>query len=117
MAKTNAQRQRAMRQEELRELISKKGLVQQVLVDIEKIDKLADQKVSDFQSEEEYAKEITIAKDKVSLIKVAIDSRMKLINKYLPDLKQQEITMEAEHSFAQVSDEVSTNEWESQYTE
>lgn len=115
MAKTNAQKQRAMRQEELRELISKKGLVQQVLVDIEKIDKLADQKIADFDSFEEYTASMTAAKDKANLIKTAIDSRMKLVNKYLPDLKQQEITMEAEHTFAQVSDEISVDEWQSKY--
>lgn len=115
MAKTNAQKQRAMRQEELRELLSKKGLVQQVIVDIGKIDELADAKAEDFDSVESYTVFLNAAKDKAYLIKTAIDARMKLVNKYLPDLKQAEITMEAEHSFAQVSDELTVDDWQAQH--
>lgn len=104
MAKTVAQRQRAIRQEELRELISKKGLVQQVLVDVGKLDELAALKPEDFENVEEYLASISSAKDKAQIIKIAIDSRMKLVNKYLPDLKQQEIQLEADVSFAQLTD-------------
>ena len=93
MAKTRAQKQRAMRQEELRELLSKKGLVEQVLVDIEKIDKLAGLKIEDFDKLEEYLAEVSASKDKAYLIKTSIDSRMKLVTKYLPDLKQQDIDL------------------------
>jgi hypothetical protein len=91
MAKTNAQKQRAMRQEELRELLAKKGLTQKVIEDIKKIDELASIRLDDYEDADTYLAELTSAKDKVQMIKVAIDSRMKLVSKYLPDLKQQEL--------------------------
>ena len=91
MAKTNAQKQRAMRQEELRELLSKKGLIEQVIVDIEKLDELANPKIEDFESAEDYIAVLSTAKDKAGIIKIAIDSRMKVVNKYLPDLRHSEI--------------------------
>ncbi len=78
MAETRAQLNRAVRQEALREQLAGKGLVQKVLVDIGEID--------DLDIEEDHFKNHM---DKLSL---AIDKRMKLINKYLPDLKATELT-------------------------
>ena len=76
MAKTVAQRQRAIRQEELRELISKKGLVQQVLVNLDKIENLQDGPEGEFE---------------LKKLKVSNDQRMALIKKYLPDMSHQSL--------------------------
>lgn len=96
MAKTNAQKQRAMRQEELRELLSKKGLIEQVVEDIKKIDELASLDIKDFEDADEYLSAVLTAKDKAGMIKISIDSRMKVVNKYLPDLKHSEIVGDSE---------------------
>lgn len=97
MAKTNAQKQRAMRQEELRNLLVNKGLIQKVIEDVGKIDELAELKVKDYNKVEEYLAELSTAKDKASIIKIAVDSRLKLINKYLPDVKSIELTGDEEN--------------------
>ena len=76
MAATSAQRNRAMRQETLRELLSKQKLVEKVIDSAEKIADL------DMQMDAEA----------VTRLKVANDMRLKLIAKYLPDLKSSEIT-------------------------
>lgn len=93
MAKTVAQRNRAVRQEQFRELLSNKGLVQKVLEDADKISELASIEVDldDKESQLEFA----LAKDRVAMLKVGIDTRLRLINKFCPDLKQQEIVGEA----------------------
>jgi hypothetical protein len=70
---TRAAANKKVRQEALREQLSSQGHVQKV---IENINKLEDP---------------TIEVD-VPRLKAAIDSRMKLINKYLPDLKATEHT-------------------------
>jgi len=79
MAMTRAQKNRSIRQEALREELSNKGLLQKVLEDIEKLGRLDDE----------------LDPTKVNRIKIGIDSRLKLISKYLPDLKATEITGEA----------------------
>lgn len=78
MAMTRAQQNRSIRQEALREQLSKQKLVEKVTDSIEKLDKLDE----DLDSV------------KVQRLKAAIDSRLKLINKYLPDLKATEHTGE-----------------------
>lgn len=97
MAKTRAQENKAIRQEALREQLSNKGLIQQVLVDIEKIDKLASIKIDDYEDPDHYLAEMSTSKDKAGIIKLAIDSRMKVVNKYLPDLKSTELTGDSEN--------------------
>lgn len=103
MAKTNAQKQRAMRQETLREWLSQKCTAQHLVDNLEKIEKL------DPESES-FSNELT-------KYKTANDQRLRIMSKYLPDLKQQEIQLEAEHTFAQISDELLTEEWENQFGE
>ena len=78
MAATNAAKQRTMRQEQLRELISKKGLVQKVLDTAQKMDEQG----------------ATLEATELQAMKASADIRLKLINKYLPDMKTQEITGE-----------------------
>lgn len=70
-----ADRNRKIRQEALREQLSNQKLVEQV-VDIAK-------KIGDLSQEFE--------KDKIDRLKIAADLNMKLVAKYLPDLKQTEL--------------------------
>jgi hypothetical protein len=76
MAAGNAAKQRSMRQEQLRELISKKGLVQKVLDTAQKLDEQGSM----------------LESNELQAMKAGADIRIKLINKYLPDLKSQEVT-------------------------
>ena len=81
MANTNgsglnaADRNRRIRQEALREQLSKQKLVEQV-VDINK-------KIADLAQD--------LPSDHLSRLKIAADINLKLIAKYLPDLKQTEL--------------------------
>ena len=77
---TVAQANRAIRQESLREQLSAQGHVQQVIKNINKIECL-DVDDSAFNNS-------------VTKLKVANEQRLKLINKYLPDLKATELTGE-----------------------
>lgn len=92
MAQTRAQKNRQIRQDNMREQLASKQLERYVLDGIVKIDELANLNVKDFDSFEEYTAESSVAKDKVFMLKTAIEARLKLMNKYLPDLKQTEIT-------------------------
>lgn len=76
MARTRAQENRALRQAALREQLENKGLVQKVLEDADKIAEL----------------DRELEPNEVNRLKVASELRMKLINKYLPDLKSTELT-------------------------
>jgi hypothetical protein len=78
MAATNAAKNRAVRQEALREQLSKQKHVEQVIKNIEKM-------------EEQGA-----AMESVELqaLKAATENRLKLVDKYLPGLKSTEITGE-----------------------
>ena len=75
VGKSIADKNRRVRQETLRELLSNKGLAQQVLEISEKIANLA----------------IDMPPDHVNRLKIAMDAKMKLVAKYLPDLKQTEL--------------------------
>ena len=76
MGQTVAQKNRAVRQESLRELLQAQGHLQHV---IELLDHLADlDKKLDAQE--------------IQRIKTVIDAKLKLIGKYLPDLKAMELT-------------------------
>jgi hypothetical protein len=77
MAKTAAQKNRAIRQGELREYLAARGGVSYVLDNIEKIEQL------DVTSET-FDKELTKHK-------VANEQRIRLLNKYLPDIKEEHI--------------------------
>ena len=91
MARTRAQENRAIRQEALREQLSNQKLVEKVVDSIKQIDELAGLDIKDFDDPDLYLASVSSAKDKTFIIKTAIDSRLKLINKYLPDLKQTEL--------------------------
>lgn len=69
---SRAQENRRIRQEALREQLAEQGHVQHVVENIAKLE--------DFNTDID-----------VHRLKAAIDARMKLIAKYLPDLKQTEI--------------------------
>ena len=84
MALTNAQRQRATRQEALREQLKGKQLLTQYIGTLEKISELD-------EGEDLFDK--TLAK-----LKTVNEQRLKLINKCLPDEKDINISGELEHS-------------------
>lgn len=70
-----ADRNRRIRQEALREQLSNKGLVQKVIELNEKMADLGE----------------NIPPEHVTRLKIAMDVNMKLVAKYLPDLKQTEL--------------------------
>lgn len=75
---TKAQAHKAVRQEALREQLSKQGHLQQVLVNIKKFENLDEE----------------LDNNSVQRLKAANEGRLKLIGKYLPDLKATELTGE-----------------------
>lgn len=77
MAKTRAQQNRAIRQESLRELLAEQCRVQHIIENIIKIEEL----------------DGSVEQDSFTLnkLKIANEQRMKLLNKYLPDLKNVEL--------------------------
>ena len=77
MAKTRAQQNRAMRQESLRELLAEQCRIQHLIDNLKKIEELD-------PAQETFANEL-------NKLKVANEQRMKLLNKYLPDLKNVEL--------------------------
>ena len=91
MAETRAAANRRIRQEALREQLAEQCRVQHVLENIQKVNDLAAIKVTDYESAEEYLAAVASAKDKASIIKIAMDGQFKLLNKYIPDLKQTEL--------------------------
>lgn len=74
------QRHKQERQESLRELLSKQGHLQKVLDNVAKLENL------DYQ----------VDRDETNRLKICIETRLKLINKYLPDLKAVEISNQDE---------------------
>ena len=76
MAATNAAKQRTMRQDALREMLSKKCTVEQLIKNVKKF-------------EEQGA---SMEPNELQALKYATDTRLKLISKYLPDLKQVEMS-------------------------
>lgn len=70
-----ADRNKRIRQEALRDQLANKGLVQQVLEISEKIGDLSKD----------------LEKDKIDRLKIAADLKMKLVAKYLPDLRQTDL--------------------------
>jgi hypothetical protein len=77
MAKTRAQENRAIRQESLREWLSNKCTVQHLVDNIQKIEELD-------EGEESFT-------NSLNKLKVANEQRLKIMNKYLPDIKNVEI--------------------------
>lgn len=75
MAKTRAQQNRAMRQEQLRELLASQGHLQHILDLCTKLSELDNE----------------LDAIEVSRLKHVIDTKLKLVNKFLPDLKNVEL--------------------------
>jgi len=73
---SKAEANKAIRQEALREQLSAQGHVQQVIVNIKKFEDLANE----------------LDNNSIQRLKAANEHRLKLINKYLPDLKATELT-------------------------
>lgn len=78
MAKTRAQQNRALRQEALREWLSEKCTAQHLVDNIRKIEELDPESESFANS--------------LNKLKTANEQRIKLLSKYLPDLKSTEVT-------------------------
>ena len=75
MAKTRAQRVRAVNQDELRVFLSERNTVKQIIDNIEKIEELNPSENDNFVKE-------------LNKYKTANEQRIRLLNKYLPDLKE-----------------------------
>jgi len=78
MAANNPAKQRAMRQEQLRTYLSEKCRLEHVIDNIIKMEKEG----------------ASMETNELNAIKYATDARLKLINKYLPELKATEMTGE-----------------------
>lgn len=92
MAKTRAQQNRAVRQEALREQLSGQKHIEKVIDNIKEMEKLDFHKKGD-DNEIDY-KHSQANKFKLDALKTANEQRLKLVNKYLPDLKSTEVTGE-----------------------
>lgn len=79
MATTNKQRIRAARQDELREKLRAGGHLQQIAKNIKEIQELKPSDTAQFT---------------VNKLKIATELQLRLVNKYLPDLKAMELTGE-----------------------
>lgn len=77
MAKTRAQRERGIRQDELRAYLAERGRVDYVFDNIEKIEEL------DPETEQFFDK-------RLQQLKIANEQRIRLLNKYLPDMKEEQ---------------------------
>ena len=75
MAKTRAQKIRAVNQDELRVFLAEKNTVKQIIDNIEKIEELNPTGNDNFVKE-------------LNKYKTANEQRIRLLNKYLPDLKE-----------------------------
>ena len=81
---TRAQQNKKIRQDSLREQLSGQGHVQHVVDSIQKLEQL-DEELDSTQ---------------VQRIRAAIDSRLKLVDKYLPSLKSVEHTCDEDNPIA-----------------
>jgi len=80
MAATKKALNKKIRQEALREQLCNQGHVQQVIVNVEKLE----------------TQGVSMESTELQALKAATDIRLKLISKYLPDLKQAEIEINGE---------------------
>ena len=77
MAKTRAQRERGIRQDELRAYLAERGRLEYVFDNIEEIEQL------DPESNQHFDK-------RLQQLKIANEQRIRLLNKYLPDMKEEQ---------------------------
>lgn len=89
---TTAQARRAARQEDNREQIAQQGHINKVIDNIVEIEGLDFFKKGDDQQID--YKMCQANKFRMDALKTANEQRLKLVNKYLPDLKSTELTAE-----------------------
>ena len=77
MAKTRAQKVRAVKQDELRAYIGERNRLEHLFDNIEKIEQLNPETDQYFDK-------------KLQQLKVANEQRIRLLNKYLPDMKEEQ---------------------------
>lgn len=77
MAKTRAQRERGIRQDELRTFIAERGKLSYIFDNLEKIEEL------DPETDQYFDK-------RLQQLKIANEQRIRLLNKYLPDIKEEQ---------------------------
>lgn len=77
MAKTRAQRERGIRQDELRTFIAERGKLSYIFDNLEKIEEL------DPETDQYFDK-------RLQKLKIANEQRIRLLNKYLPDMKEEQ---------------------------
>ena len=77
MAKTRQQRERGIRQDELRAYLAERGRLEYVFDNIEEIEQL------DPESNQHFDK-------RLQQLKIANEQRIRLLNKYLPDMKEEQ---------------------------
>ena len=92
MSNSRAHKNRAVRQEALREQLSSQKHVKYVVDNIVKIENL-DFFIKGDDDQIDY-KLCQATKFRMDALKIANEQRLKLVNKYLPDLKSTEITGE-----------------------
>lgn len=88
MATTRANQNRKLRQDNLREMLSNQKHIESVCEMVEHIKDLNE----------------PLSSDELQRYKVAIDAKFKLIDKFLPNLKQQEVTVTTDVILPQLSD-------------
>jgi hypothetical protein len=79
MAMTRAQKNKSLRKDSLRELLAEQCRLQHIVENLNKIEQLD-------ETDEFF-------KNNLDKLKVSNEQRLRLLNKYLPDLKAQEITL------------------------
>ena len=77
MAKTRAQRERGIRQDELRKFIAERGKLSNIFDNLEKIEELDPEEDKHFDK-------------RLQQLKIANEQRIRLLNKYLPDMKEEQ---------------------------
>lgn len=77
MAKTRAQKVRAVKQDELRAYIGERNRLEHLIDNIEKIEQLNPEEDQYFDK-------------RLQQLKVANEQRIRLLNKYLPDMKEEQ---------------------------
>ena len=94
MSNSRAHKNRAIRQEALREQLSAQGHVQHIVDMINKIANLDEE----------------LAGSEVNRLNVAINAKLKLVNKYLPDLKSAEILQTIEQNISVDTNQLSNEQ-------
>ena len=87
---------RADRQETLREYLAERAKLSYIIDNIEKIENLEIPRRGESEEDDIDYRELQARQFELSKLKVANDQRLKLLNKYLPDLKSAEIDLMSE---------------------